>query len=183
MFYFLITAKKGAERLACLEALDIVYSLGITGRCHLTRFEGVLLLELGPGLFSFYEMALKAPISSAKRLVPLVGEDAFLARWTLFEGSIRPKCVKRGKADCGAILAHLNKHNPRATYIYASLADRILHVETVDDFVGFFILPRGCDAYPRAVFLQRLGKRCLDAIRNEEKLLLEASGGARSGRL
>jgi len=173
--YVLITTGLGSEQRACLEALDVLYFIGASGRCLETRHRGVLLIEMSASLSSFYSGALRYVLSHAKRLVPLLTADRFFKRWKMFTGTARPKCYERGtRGACAKYLRALAELNESARLSFSATTP-VLHIETVDSFVGFFLLPAKCDSLDALYSSPPLRAECAQAVEEEVRL---ASGDA-----
>ncbi len=171
MVYFLITSGLGAEKKACLEALDIAYFLGGSAECLDTSFRGVLLLRTGLSLGDFYSGVARYTLSYAKRVLPLVTEELFLRRWLLFNGYVRPRCNERGvRGTCSSLLDVLSKINSNARFVYHKSALN-LHVEVIGFMKGFFILPPKCDSLDSLYTSGALMRRCTEFVKWEERLL------------
>jgi hypothetical protein len=170
VFYFLITTGLGAERKACLEALDIVYFLGGYAECLEASFRGVVLLRLGLPVGSFYSGVARYTLSYARRVVPLVPDELFIRRWLLYRGYVRPRCTERGvRGVCSSILDSLSKINSAARFVYSRSALN-LHVEVVGFLKGYFILPRKCDSLDSIYSSGALARECVEFVKREESL-------------
>lgn len=167
----LITTRLGAERRACLEALDVIRFLGGAGECSTPPFRGVVLLRADIPVDLFYEGIARYILSYAKRVIPLAPDEVFLRRWIKFRGTVRPRCEERGvRGSCDSLLWVLGKLNPEARFTFSG-HPLVLHIEVISFYKGFFILPAKCDSLDSLYSSPSLMRGCVKFVKEEASSL------------
>jgi hypothetical protein len=170
--FLLVTVGHGKENQGALELGDALYHKDPKVRPLTTSFPGVLLLYTSLNPFRAYRLLISQILSYPHKIYPLTKNTYTIEKLLQKNSEIEIRCEVRGnKEKCKKETAKIKKLAQKHRLIIRPKSPIIIHIQGINETIGYTILPQKCENYDIIIENQALRKKCIEHSKNLEIII------------
>ncbi len=156
----IVTCNSGRENKAKLEVGDVLfyYDEEVFVK-ESKKHRGVLAVYTKINPYNAYRILVVNTLAYPQRIVPVVSlEDLSIIAKELEINAVGVRCEARGMYHA---CRELSEKALEKLGIKAGKGEYTLHIESIENYTGYSILPAKCDSYNKVLYDNQLLKKCI----------------------